>query len=290
MKSLLAAALFLCALTQPALAQPAMWEVRDADSGIWLFGSSHLLPAALDWRTPAFDDAVAASEHVYFETDIGPRGLAALTVKMVFATMRAATDSWLDLLSDDEAALLAAAVAPLGLGVEDATRLPPWLVAMQISQQRMLAEAETAPGDYDFTTGVEWGLQWELPPERKAYLETPGEQFDMLAAGTIAEQIDQLLAMLAQPTEGDVLGELITAWSSGDLDGIARLMTPKSDHEAAAIEALLLQRNRNWLAPLEQLLAQNRQNLVIVGAAHLVGDGSVLDLLAEAGYTVTRIQ
>jgi uncharacterized protein YbaP (TraB family) len=87
-----------------------------------------------------------------------------------------------------------------------------------------------------------------------------------------------------------VLGELITAWSSGDLDGIARLMTPKSDHEAAAIEALLLQRNRNWLAPLEQLLAQNRQNLVIVGAAHLVGDGSVLDLLAEAGYTVTRIQ
>lgn len=290
MKSLLGAVLIVLALAQQALAQPAMWEVRDADSGIWLFGSVHLLPTDFDWRTPAFDAAVTASEHVYFETDIGPRGLAALTVKMLFASLRAASEFWLHLLSEDEIAQLDAALAPLGLSVEGATRLPPWLIAMQIAQYRMLAETDTAPGDYGVSTGVQWGLQWELPLERKAYLETPGEQFDMLAAGTVPEQIEQLFALLAQPVEGDMLSEMIAAWSSGDLDGIARLMIPKSDYEAAALDALLLQRNRNWLAPLERLLAEDRQDLVIVGAAHLVGDGSVLDLLAEAGYTVTRIQ
>ena len=38
------------------------------------------------------------------------------------------------------------------------------------------------------------------------------------------------------------------------------------------------------------MLAQDRENLVIVGAAHLIGDGSVLDLLEKAGYDVERIQ
>ena len=30
--------------------------------------------------------------------------------------------------------------------------------------------------------------------------------------------------------------------------------------------------------------------MIVVGAAHLAGPGSVLDLLAKAGYTVTRVQ
>ena len=38
------------------------------------------------------------------------------------------------------------------------------------------------------------------------------------------------------------------------------------------------------------MLADDEQNLVVVGAGHLVGDGNVLDLLSAAGYSVERIQ
>ena len=60
--------------------------------------------------------------------------------------------------------------------------------------------------------------------------------------------------------------------------------------EEAFLERLIYARNRNWMEPLETMLATNQENLVVVGAAHLIGDGSVLDLLERAGYEVERIQ
>ena len=83
---------------------------------------------------------------------------------------------------------------------------------------------------------------------------------------------------------------MIDAWTNGDVDMLASLTAPKSEAETAAIEMLLLQRNRNWMPTIERLLRENREDLIVVGAAHLAGAGSVLDLLEDAGYTVTRIQ
>src|SRR5213080_1428144 len=52
----------------PALARPALWEVSDPDTTIYLFGTIHLLPEDLQWRTPAFDQAVASSQQLVVET------------------------------------------------------------------------------------------------------------------------------------------------------------------------------------------------------------------------------
>lgn len=289
MRAILGAALAALMLASAAKAEPGLWEARDADSRILLFGSVHALPPDLDWRTPALDQAIAKSEHVYFETDIGPRGMAAIAVKMVVASFQSATQSWTYLLDDDEYLRLADALAGVGIDIEEAGRMPPWAVAMQLSADQMAGENGTA--EFRFESGVEWTLQWELPPERKAYLETPGEQFDLLATGTIEEQVAQLMAGLDEYEAGkDELDRLVTAWLGGEVETLAGLMEPEGEAEQAAIETLLLNRNRNWIPALEKLLAENRENLVIVGAAHLAGDGSVLDLLEQAGYTITRIQ
>jgi uncharacterized protein YbaP (TraB family) len=39
-------------------ARPALWALSDADTAIYLFGTIHLLPDDMQWRTKAFDDAV----------------------------------------------------------------------------------------------------------------------------------------------------------------------------------------------------------------------------------------
>ena len=38
-------------------ATPAMWRVQDADSDYVLFGTFHILPPDLDWRTDALNEA-----------------------------------------------------------------------------------------------------------------------------------------------------------------------------------------------------------------------------------------
>lgn len=289
MKAILAFLLALFALTAPTKADPAMWEARDADSRIVLFGSVHMMPRDLEWRTPVLDEALAASEQVYFETDVGPRGFLALTVKMTLAMFQTATAPWLKTLTPEQREQLRVAVDPLGMTLEQATTMPPWLLSMQLAGLQLSGE-DTATGDYEFDTGVEWTLQWELDPDHKAFFETPGEQFDLLAAGTMEEQIEGLFALLAETADTEALDNMIDAWATGDVEGVAGMVAPKNEAEQAAIDVLLLARNRNWMPTIERLLAENRENLVVVGAAHLAGEGSVLDLLEEAGYTVTRIQ
>jgi len=49
-------------------ARPALWEVKHADSTIYLFGTIHLLPTGYHWRTPKFDKALSSSNELVVET------------------------------------------------------------------------------------------------------------------------------------------------------------------------------------------------------------------------------
>ena len=58
--------------TAPALARsnggPALWQVSDKDTTIYLFGTIHLLPKDSRWRTPKFEKAVQSSQSLVLET------------------------------------------------------------------------------------------------------------------------------------------------------------------------------------------------------------------------------
>ncbi len=71
------AALGLAALSltpaAPAFARsngPALWEVKDKDTTVYLFGTIHLLPKNSQWRTPKFEKAVQGSQSLVVETII----------------------------------------------------------------------------------------------------------------------------------------------------------------------------------------------------------------------------
>lgn len=265
-----------------------MWEARDADSRVVVFGSVHALPPDLGWRTPLLDDAVAAAPVVYFETDVGPLGMASMMVKIIVQQFQTVGEPWLDRLTGEQLDKLAAAIEPLGITIGEAGFTPPWVLAMELTDLAMRADATGSV--MEMSNGVEWVLQWELAKERKGYLETPGQQFEMLAGGPIESQIQQLFMVIDEGglDGGPGLGDLVRAWMAGDVDGLA--MVPRTPDEAAALDVLLVQRNRNWVPMIAQMLRDNQENLIVVGAGHLAGEDDLLDLLVDAGYTVTRIQ
>lgn len=272
-----------------AVAAPAMWEISDSDSRVRVLGSIHALPKDLDWRTELLDTALAEAPFVYFETDIGPRGMLAMTVKMFALSFTMAQDEpWTWRLTNEQTEILSDVLDKRGLTWTEVQYMPPWLLAAQLS---MPGEEEESLAGFDFVNGVENVLQWELMPERKGYFETPGQQFDMLAGGTIDEQIAFLFLEIEQMGGDDsVLADLVRAWASGDQEAIAAMTVAGTPAEQEALDRLLVDRNRNWVPMIERMLADNHDNLIVVGAAHLAGENDVLDLMAEAGYTVTRIQ
>lgn len=266
-----------------------MWTVSDADSKVTVFGSIHVLPPDSDWRTPAFDAAFTAAPEVYFETDIGPLGVAALTFKMITAEVLAARDPWMDQLTTDQKQKLEAAIVPLGLDLDAARRMPPWALEVQIGLGPTAA-SQAGANRSDMAHGVDSTLQWELPKDRKAYFETPGQQFDLIAGEPITVQIEHLFQTIeSSGTAGtQTLSGLTAAWDSGNIDALTFKADQPGDQQA--LQRLLYDRNRNWVPQIERLLQENREDLIVVGAAHLAGPGSVLDLLAQAGYTITRVQ
>lgn len=266
-------------------AAPALWEVRDDNSVVWVFGSIHILPENLAWRTPLFDATLAAADKVVFETDIRPAATAELGAKAFARGVYVDGTVLTDVLDDELEARLRTQLAAIDIPFGNVLAMRPWMASNTISIATLMANSFTAEG-------VEFVLEPELIEDRMVFLETGDAQLEVLAGAPEAEQIAMLAATLDQidnlPQEMD---ELLSNWLAGAPDKLAPLFDMEmGGFGDAFLDRLLYARNQNWIAPIEQMLASDSQNLVVVGTAHLIGAHSVLDLLEQAGYTVQRIQ
>jgi uncharacterized protein YbaP (TraB family) len=95
-----------------------------------------------------------------------------------------------------------------------------------------------------------------------------------------------------------VTGDMLSAYVAGDETQILAITAREHDdykkhgHTDAEwdqqMEDLLYGRNASWIEPIEKLHTTGG-GFVAVGAAHLVGTRSVLELLAAKGYAVQRV-
>lgn len=274
----------LCLIGQ-ACAAPAMWEIRDGDSAIWLFGSFHVLPEGAAWRTELFDQVLAEADRVVFEADVRPAAVAQVGaeafVRGIYTDGSILTAS----LTPEIEAELRDKAAAISLPMGSIMAMRPWMATHTITLQALVAEG------YD-AKGVEFLLQPELADTRLSFLESGAEQLDVLAGAPEDEQVAMLVATLQQ-LDGlpKLMDKMLSNWTQGTPEALGDLfLMEMGGFETAFLDRLIYARNQRWMTPLETMLAENQDNLVIVGAAHLIGEGSVLDLLEQAGYDIERIQ
>ena len=275
----------LLCLATPAWAAPAMWKIRDDNSGIWLFGSFHILPEGTVWRTELFDRILRDAERVVFEADVRPAAVAQLGVEAFVRGIYVDGTMLTDALDEAMESRLREKAAAIDLPLGPVLAMRPWMATNTITLQALAAIGYHAEG-------VEFLLQPQLPESRLGFLETGDQQLDVLAGAPEAEQIAMLIATLDQlETLPKLMGKTLESWTKGTPDKFGDLFLMEMDgFEEAFLDRVIYARNRNWMTPLETMLAENQENLVIVGAAHLIGDGSVLDLLGRAGYEIERVQ
>jgi uncharacterized protein YbaP (TraB family) len=280
-----AAATALLAAAVPANAAPALWQVSDGNSKVWLFGSFHLLPPATDWRTDIFEHTLAGADRVYFETDVGDAVQGTILAKAMAMGLNPLGTTLSSQLGTADAAVLRSTIAELGLPVGTIQAMQPWLATNMISTAVIVALG------YDANSGVDIALQRELPPERKAYFETSDEQLSFLASAPQEEQVGMLVDTLDKLD--DLPGQLdamVTAWAAGTPDVMAEAFFDDLAGYDAFTQRLIFDRNQTWATRINTMLADDEEDLIVVGAGHLMGDGSVVDLLEKDGFQVTRLQ
>ena len=271
-----------CCTPPPQSGEPPIWRVSDADSEIWLFGSVHMLKPDLDWRGPRMEAAFNAAEEFVTETDTEAEAAFPALVAQYGALPAGETIA--AKLSPADAERLRFAARALNLDFSALNLRRPWLAALQLSSA-FAARAGRRP---------EAGVEAVLSAEARArhlpawYFESPEEQIQILAGLAEEDQIGLLMSVLdetdSSPRELDALDR---SWAAGDVVTLeARLTAESAAMDPDVREAILLERNRAWAARIETRLQGSGRTFVAVGAAHLVGEGSVIDLLRDRGLVV----
>src|SRR5690606_7875574 len=142
-------------------------------------------------------------------------------------------------------------------------------------------------------SGIERYLLGKAATDAKEVLglETIDEQLAVFDGLPASEQ-QALLVQTLQEIEslGASVDELLDAWRDGRLDTLADELSAEFERFPALYDALVVARNRAWIDPLAAHLEAPEPRLVVVGALHLIGEHSVVDLLRERGLSVEPVQ
>lgn len=270
-----------------AAAKPALWEVSDPDTRIYLFGTIHLLPENYAWQSRTIDKAIASSDTLYVETLVdtkNPQALAAELARLGF------TRGLLPIASRIHPAkrpLLEAAIAKSGVPRHVYDSMETWAAAFTLLGTQF--KEIGLHGQH----GVEQTLREAFAAAGKpvGQLETNAEQLSFF--DTLPQVAQRSLLEGAVETPQKMSGDfsrMIQSWASGDVEAIAETFNRDLSGSPELKSALLTRRNANWSNWITNRLASPGTVLVAVGAGHLAGEESVQRYLEGRGYKVRRLQ
>jgi len=81
---------------------------------------------------------------------------------------------------------------------------------------------------------------------------------------------------------------IVQAWLKGDSGALEPLLLESMKEYPELYRKLIVGRNRRWVPQIEKILDQGGTAMVVVGAAHLLGKDSVVEMLKERGYKVEQ--
>lgn len=272
----------------PQAAQPALWQVSDADTTIYLFGTIHLLPEQFQWRTARFDQAVQNSQQLVVETIVDEKDPGRMMSAMASLAFNAPNLPPLMMrVPPEKRPALAAAVKKSGFPPQAFDRMETWAAAF------ILLGNQYREMNLKSEEGVEAVLRGSFASQGKPVgeLETNLQQFGFF--DRLPEKAQQALlvgALDEANAADDEFAGMLKAWSSGDVKAIARTFDRDLADSPDLAQALIHERNANWSRWIEQRMAQPGAVMIAVGAGHLAGRDSVIAMLQRDGYRVRRVQ
>jgi len=266
--------------------RPAMWLLSDRDTKIYLFGTFHLLPDGSSWRTPAFERALSASQELVLEVPNIDDPMAVAQAMQGLA-VTAGNPPLAERVPPEKRAALAAMIAESGYPPALLDRLDTWaasLILLKVTFQKLGVRPEQ---------GVELNLiaPWKASGRPISGLETVEDQFRIFDGLSEGSQRAMLASVLDQ--NDDVRAQfaaMLSAWSSGDTEAIARTFNRTEAMSAEMGRLLIGDRNAKWADTLARRMERPGTVFVAVGAGHLAGPQSVQRMLEAKGYKARRLQ
>jgi uncharacterized protein YbaP (TraB family) len=263
----------------------ALWELHGKHNTVYILGSIHVLRPSDYPLAPAVLNAYGNANSILMEVNLAEIDLQRMQTELL-ASARLPEGKTLPAIMGDaryQRAQVLAREVGIDLGIFDA--FAPWFAAEAISQLQ-LQQLGFQP-----QSGVEMFFLERARTDGKsvAGLETVHDQITLFNALSMDEQADYLVSSLEEahdlPKE---VGAMVHAWASGDTQWFADELKSEIGRDPVLYDSVLVARNRKWVPKIEALLNDDKNYLVIVGTAHLVGQGSVIALLKKDGIAAAQ--
>lgn len=268
-----------------SLSAAPIWSVSDEDSTVYLAGSIHLLREK-DLPVPGeFDAAYREAGEVVFEIDMRSLTLPSTGLEIRALGQLPDGEKLGDKLSEETMTLLRGYLAENKLPGKLFDRFTPGMAYLTLGT--LEAARHGASPDLGLETlFYRKAVNDNKPTRGLETIQFQMSRFNELEAGTVESLIRETLEDTEESEEA--LDEIVAAWRSGDREKIETLIVDKMSSDDEVRRVLLVDRNRNWIPAIEEALAGKTNVLFLVGAAHLAGRGSVLELLEERGHKPVR--
>ena len=247
------------AVPQPQSA-PAMFEIHDADTTIYLFGTFHALDGDQQWFGEGVRDAFEQSNELVLETLLPEGPGAAEQIKQQIKAPSVAPS----------AAFLTTTKMAINAGRSQ---------GMQIDNGadmvlRHFAEAEGKPVE-----GLET-LQLQLNMFNHLRVAPPGVPQGAKAGQLVDGSMQDLSHALA---------DMQSAWKRGDQSVFVEMLTQLDAASPETYRMMFTERNARWADWIAARMRTPGTVFVAVGAGHLAGKDSLLVRLAEKGIGSSRV-
>ena len=284
-------ALVLCALlactgaVAAAEGQHVFWQIDGKHNTVYLLGSIHLLPSDQRTLPEVANAAYADAEVIVEELDLLAASGDMLSAEALALQMLPEGKTLPGVLGAALHQRLVDAIKPLGMDPDFLVRMQPWYVAMMVTQLRFLR------GGFSPQDGVDYQIAMRAQKDAKPLkgLETAVEQLGLFASMPMPEQIELLKGTLDESSDASELRKLTDAWHAGNLPQLESLLRQGAEESPEVFKVLVTDRNLRWIPEIETMLQHPSDDyLVVTGAAHMLGQQGLVELLRRKGYTVTR--
>ncbi len=255
-------------------------------SVVYLLGSVHVAKPDIYPLNDYIEKAFTGSVRLVVEVDVRKVDQSALQRKLIDLGMLPEGRTLGEVLEAETARRLEAKFAELGVTAESFDRFKPWVVYLA------LAELDMARLGYQAENGVDLYFLKRAENRQVMELESAESQVGLLAGFSDPEQQELLAEYLEQSGKMEEgISVLFDAWFAGDAQRMAAIVDAEFSGTATGRrveEVLLRTRDAAMTVKIKNLLTLPGASFVVVGAAHLCGEGSIVDLLQKDGYEVTN--
>jgi uncharacterized protein YbaP (TraB family) len=270
----------------------ALFKLQRDGHTAWLFGTIHVGAADFYPLEPRVMAALDRASAVALEVD--PRGDSGKLLQAVrqFGLYAAGGGPASAEIAESYRPRLARLLAQYGISAAAVAPMKPWMLAS------VLTVSEFAVQGYSSELAVDgWLSQRAHQHKQKVVeLESAASQmalFDRMTAAEQARFLEEGIDAIEDKELGVQPRDIAQAWRSADrakLDALAQKAAEDETFSGKFVQKVLLdERNPQLADGIVRMMSKEQHGFAAIGILHLVGSGSVPELLRRRGVTVERI-